>query len=692
MRLVPLLVAGAMACGRLGFDPRGGDPGGPLVVEPVYPTSAAWNDYIRFEPSADRDAQAGIPCDGTETGLSACIHAGELRAVEAPALTTCAGSSAKDALDAFVWRCDDRALPVRFVTAGFRPGRGLGDLVDDAGWKPNHVIVNGYPGAPEVWWANPVAPLPDNSSGALASLADPGTVYVLGASRASNGYRVDADRVAVVISPGATLTFGDDPTLNCPTNLARVNDRACLIHFIGRRFVWIEGDLDARGVTTADLGLFGKANAHFQIHRLTIRNTASDGLFFVDARNYRATDITIRAAGGAGFFAPLSADMELRGITAIDNANLGVAVSDLSSQRYVVRDVIAHRNGSVGLFVFNGGGGIISDVLVTNNGGDGMTFNSAAPVITNVVAANNQGAGIAINAGGNPTLSHVLTAANGGPGLIASASGDGSIHQLVAAHNGGHGLELVDAPALRRDLSQIVSANNGLAGVSMTDAAAAFHRNLLVGANGGGSCVVVGASLGLGDGACAATGASTSTATLGVDLSTTFSGGVFTDDAVNTSDQDGAAPAVTLADWAFQSPFRTWMPDGAVPTRGPCVAGTCRIWDWRLRASDRAVLGRSQDGQTDAAPFAPGEPCPGAVAGDDVATSSHGTFLVNARELLDDELGDDDGLCETGEACLFSPSFGPYQGTGNARALEPCRFQDGAVAGVTMYAFPQRGE
>ena len=65
------------------------------------------------------------------------------------------------------------------------------------------------------------------------------------------------------------------------------------------------------------------------------------------------------------------------------------------------------------------------------------------------------------------------------------------------------------------------------------------------------------------------------------------------------------------------------------------------------------------------------------------------------RELLDDGIGDDDGLCESNERCVYSPNFGAYQGEGDPEAGGRCAFQDSVsgsgVVGVWVYAYPVNG-
>ena len=67
------------------------------------------------------------------------------------------------------------------------------------------------------------------------------------------------------------------------------------------------------------------------------------------------------------------------------------------------------------------------------------------------------------------------------------------------------------------------------------------------------------------------------------------------------------------------------------------------------------------------------------------------TFLANAMEIMGDGIGNDNGLCETGESCIYTPNFGAYQGEGDYMAQGTCSFQNGTVSNVKMYAYPTIG-
>jgi hypothetical protein len=123
-----------------------------------------------------------------------------------------------------------------------------------------------------------------------------------------------------------------------------------------------------------------------------------------------------------------------------------------------------------------------------------------------------------------------------------------------------------------------------------------------------------------------------------------------------------------------------------VAAHGECDAGaTCRILDWRLVTDDDAL--RAVHGE------AAGGTCPGAATGDLALTdfvSEPNTFLIHAIELIGDEVGDDDGLCETGEACVYAANLGAYQGDGDSDE-STCSVADGLVSGVTLGVYESNG-
>jgi hypothetical protein len=104
--------------------------------------------------------------------------------------------------------------------------------------------------------------------------------------------------------------------------------------------------------------------------------------------------------------------------------------------------------------------------------------------------------------------------------------------------------------------------------------------------------------------------------------------------------------------------------------------------------------------------FASGGTCPassnastldsGGVNPANVVTDNAGrSYLKSAIEILDpwfNPSGNYNGLCESGEGCLYTPNLGAYQGNGDFSANTCTGFVGGnGVTGVTLYAYPVNG-
>jgi len=71
------------------------------------------------------------------------------------------------------------------------------------------------------------------------------------------------------------------------------------------------------------------------------------------------------------------------------------------------------------------------------------------------------------------------------------------------------------------------------------------------------------------------------------------------------------------------------------------------------------------------------------------------SFLKNAVEIIDPHspaygAGNHDGLCETGESCIYTPNFGAYQGDGT---IVTCTYDpQGGIGAVSIWGYPQNGK
>jgi hypothetical protein len=177
--------------------------------------------------------------------------------------------------------------------------------------------------------------------------------------------------------------------------------------------------------------------------------------------------------------------------------------------------------------------------------------------------------------------------------------------------------------------------------------------------------------------------------------------GPVTADTANQSDTAGVAAfaSVAVADWTrFDDPARMWGRDGsAFPAEdnwGMCRSpGNCRINDWSLESSDvdvRAVLPLPTGNDVLVHTFyANDETKCAAVPATWTGSACRSTFLVNAVEVMDDALGNENLLCESNETCLYTPNIGAYQGHGPL--VSAGTFTAGTVTGVTLLRHQTNG-
>jgi parallel beta-helix repeat protein len=797
MRSPSVLVLCLAACTYQPLRLERSDGPGPepsLVVVPVYPAHGAnWNDYVaRTHATAGDYGQPDLPCDAEGAGgYAACLHGGELRQVLVPGESECTPLSIHDALDAWDWICADGTEGVRYLSTGLRGDKGLADLLDfpNATWRPNSVTVSkeGRPilgSAPEVWWANPVVPLPDNRQSARVVLEQAGAIFVLPESRATNGYNINADRIALVTAPDAVLSYGasDEPNCQPGTGEPVSPSQICLVAAGAERFLWIEGKFSSKGdgvdaveilsldglrssvvrrVTGVDVprtGVWLGHAANNRIQDLSLTGSASGqdhGLTVWESDANTFLSVTVRGSFYHGVELVFAEDNTLIGVdiqarthgllvadssrnavedlTVTETQEIGVYVRDSSDNRF--ESVRIASTGEEGLRLQTARGNYLHGLRVANTGNEAITVavGSQDNVLTNLHLANSSYEGIWLVDPGTEkntivgvTCTNTLSCVG-----IADGASRNTITHVTAANGGGTagllpgggidvgGVDNSDDPpgadpTLRNVLSQLVvlnSANNGVsirgdetvvaqiavsgsdnAGIEVASTDNTFRYGLLFGLNLGGDCSIVGGPPAPGlDGNCSPTGSPDGTPRQVADLAGSFVGKVTADDADNASDQAGVAVAAQIEDWlSFASRFRGWGRDGAIvlddSNRGQCSGSeTCSIWDWRLRAADTILRNTSSNGMGPNSEFLANTVCPGAAHGDVVLSDDQGrTFLVNAQELIGDGPGDDDGLCESDEACLYSPNFGAYQGEGEL--LGPCLFENGAVDGVTLYA------
>jgi len=550
-----------------------------------------------------------------------CVHGGERRVVAVTGKTSCNGLSAADDLGAFNWACDGSTNPVSMVSTGLTDGKNLSDLIDfvTPGFKSNKVTV--YENG-SILNATPSTAWWTNQvtvNNSAGSLQTASTIYLITAQPSpADIYTLDANKVALVIQPGL--------------NLSGPGFGSSVILSSNRDHLWLEGAVNA----TADAKAVDLRYVRFSVVRnVKAYNASTDGVYLANASHNTLSDVKASNNGANGVYLANATNNTLSGVTASNNVLKGIFFNSTSNSN-ALSNVTASSNQD-GIYLENASSNILSEVTSTNNLYSGVTLHNAS--ITS-----------------NFNLLSGLTVSNNGYYGIFLGNSSNNTFSDVTAGNDGYGVYLGN------------SSNNKFTGM------------LQVGGNTYSNCTVGGGSnQGLVTTTCANNGTSNAILTTGITLANSFVGKVSSDDGHNVSDSNGAAnyPADPASfDWMhFDNAYRVWGIDGSTfpstDQRGQWTyINTGRIWDWSISASDavlRNVLAVPNGSDTLTHTW---------------SDASSTTFLRRAVEISGDGIGNDNGLCESGETCVYTPNIGSYQGHGNL--VSAGTFIDGTLTGITL--------
>lgn len=653
-----------------------------VTVESVYPTNGSnWNSYVLRQmsgasPNTSLDVyhQTDSPClSSTSYGPNACIHGGEKKKVSVTGKSSCSGLTLTESLNAFNWVCSSSSGTAIFYTEGLKEDYGLGNLVSSSGWLQNSVTItdssgNTWYSSPSAWWANTVYRLPANSSsctagsgysciGTIALLDNAGAVYVLDSGvQQTMGYNITADRVSVVTSSSSYIQNAAAAS-NCnatagtsaPTNI-------CVIAGTGH-FLWIEGNIYGATSPTTHFGVFLYGSSRAKIKKANFQLINGSAGYAINLINTKAIDIRrTRIANSAG----------------------GISGNAIIYSNFY--SLLIYSVSSNVIYLINGSYNIGQNLTLPHNGSIGLYLSSpeSFDVFTNTLIVDSNGTNsFFINSASSNVLSNFIVANNGGTGIGLSGGTNNNFNNIVSTNNTTYGI------------SESAATTNK------------FTGSLLVGNNTSGDCYVTGGSApGLLTSTCADNltdgiqtyAGQTSSAVLRTSrsLANSFVGRIASQDSTNESNVLGLEPFASMTDWfQFSSLFRAWGPDTATTfntTRGYCFSGNCRIFDWRLAASDTVILNRTGDGSSSNSSYSSGAACPTEVNGNRTTTTPTSiTYLTNAVEVMGDVNGNNNSLCESGETCYYTPNFGPYQGDYTSSTYSTCTFSNGTISNVTMY-------
>ncbi len=594
-------------------------------VVPLYPThGSGWNDYLAND-GTDPFSATDQPCSGPD--YRACLHGGELRRFPLPGVSSCDGLTIQDDLGAFRWSCRATADGgLEAVSLGLAADKGLRDLIDfdTFTWRLNQVRV--------LQNGSQIADsglgiwwhTPVREAGETI-LGEDGVVYAVAATTPSRKFKLyNRVRTALAVAPDLEL---------------QGNGLDPVLDVSGSVFLWIEARVDAAG--QAEYGVQIDRSRFVVLRHTTVRRATSHGLQVNNPRT---------APTGSHYFYRLRSH---------HNGADGIRIK---SDHTTLEAVETFANGDAGLTFATTAHNRLQGLRSAANGGHGLLLDrSDANRIEAVASYGNGGDGIRLIGTVDNVLQTILATGNDGDGLnLARYDGYGStnnlLRQLTLALNGGSGIRFAEPNAIdpagsnANRITALAAVANG--GGDINGTLDNTFQDTRV-----GSCPSTSCPSGVSDG-------------LAMEA---FVGAIDRDDNRNASDVNGSAYANQLDDWTtFEHPYRTWGKDGSAAGNCLSLAVPCRIYDWSLRSTDTLL----RDALT--------PPDGDATLTHSWYDNSQSTFLANALELA----GDGDGLCQSGETCLFPRNIGAYPGHG---ALADLPFNDGAISGVTLRQHSENG-
>jgi len=671
-----------------------------LTVEKLYPVNgSSWLKYISAGTSGSTQFdRVDTACAGSESGnINACFHGGDKLKITISQYSSCSGLEITDSESVFIWSCFVKSGQAVFYSTGFKSGKGLGDLIDFTAkdWKSMSVslyqnsVLKGQ-SVSQKWWStstNPIVDLPDSSATAQVITGySPGTILIASANMNSRGYGIDQDSVAIVTKPGSSINLtGSAQNCNYTDGETNTGANALALFCLGaQKYIWFEGEYN--DPSNASDPLFSLYAIKFStFHKLTVNNGPNGNLIYAVNSDYnRYTSFKVQKFVGTWSLLMYTNSSynyfhDLTIAKVLSTSYYSLVDLDSNSHRNIITKATfaQHTRATVNVFGTNN---ILTDIV--NLAGDRLSI-----------------------AGNKNTISHMSSYAMSTAGLQIDPQGGpaptmNTINQVFSGYNLYPVFFNGSTDTLASQLSIFTDAFWSL-GFGMTNNTDSKFTNALIMSDSthSNNCDVSGGvNQGLVNGTCAITGLSDAlkiTYPAGTTLTPVYGAIAGADTANPSSQPSGVVSASAITDFVnFSNRFRGWV-DTAPSGIGPCD-GTknCAVFDIRFKSTDIIFRNTSGDGQNQNSAFVANAACPSAVHGNKAIVDQSDdarTFLINAQEIISDGIGNENGLCESSEACIYSPNFGAYQGDGDYKANGTCNFQNGTVSNVIMYAYPTNG-
>jgi hypothetical protein len=713
----------------------------------VYPTNGVnWNDYISYSTASGANFQSDMACTAPASGyygkLAGCLHGGEKKKVVIHGFNSCVNLSMVDSLGAFDWECvsnPSTSNTATFFSKGLKTGKGLRDLVSATSWNNNSVTVTLNASvigtsAPSTWWTNPVAVIPSSSVG-VQTLSIASQIYTIdGTVNTGRGYNINASKIAIVTLSGITFTAtSGSSNCNRTTGLTSSPSVYAMICGGSRNYLWIEAALDG-AVTLANAGIVGVSWKYSRIHKTTVTKIAAstaagmsglylygsssnlfsgfdfyngdDGIYLTQISNYN-TFTNLRVAKGVTTTGKALLTLDGAGYNRFYDSVLAETTSGFTTTGLSIlagtfnvfqRTLVSNISGAsaTGVYVSSGSStnNIFSQLTVASSSKIGVFINENASnnILSQVTSTNHLNIAVHFNGmPGNQNVFNSLAALNASIPIESNmqVSGPSTVNMFynvaVSSRQTGSGFSVKTTTTYANQIN--------FAGYLLRDLTA-----------DSAGCSIYGAPTTNLDTSCLAGGLIT-TSHPAATWDNSFVGTATSPlDSFHLNSNTIFYSSITTLDlWTkFDNLFRT-LGKGTTfnsGARSRCDTGTCKIWDWSAHPTgplhNKSYLGSATNSSlnTDQGSCAASSLTASAgssSSNDTIATwTGAKTFLSNAVEIDNDEIGNDDGLCESTEYCIWAPNIGAHQGSGtvDSAGSQYCTITSGPVSGVRIFKYP----
>ena len=566
------------------------------------------------------------------------------------------------------------------------------------------------------WWSDPIVDAP-SAQVTTQTLNTPNTIYYLKSSQTtSHGYFIYAHGISLIANDGVTLTVAAGINNPCWVGMITQN---CLIAVMVSWNTLIELPIiDGDGAIQNGLGISGSTNTF--VFGGTIREMTQSGVVATDDIRTMMDEVTTTLTSDAGLHSNNSTGLRVHYFKA-DNAFYGIRLQ--GADHFGISEFRASQIADSGLSIQSSnsdlsGHGYLANIRISNSF-NGIHIRESANIHAVELLLNDLTHGIWIRKNSkniDMMQGTIARTINYGIRLDEETTtiSSGITFNNFAIPSSGESIYIAGnsnwTPA-KFHLRDIVTGTSTSA-ISIADE---YYEIDLTGSfltETGANCLDTGGHSNLNTGLCSQ-GASSSGLPVysqtSDGLGNAFVGVPNVKDTGNTSSglsNTNQLPYASVTDWLnFMTSWRAWIqhgaslfPDTPAATDVKCEASNdCKIFDFGLKSQGAGNLLRNRSlavtgynattGSTSmptrdfahtvaqGSEIAPalGVKCPSHLLGNLLNTNlitipeiytgrGAQTVLKTAVEVLFDHVGDDDGWCELGETCNYTPNFGYFQG------------------------------